>query len=101
MKVIILSLTALIVSCSHSTHLVHVSDHSVGLDQSKGKKIEIETQQHTIMGFVFDTNYVDKARAGLIKKCPKGKIKNITTRYSTSHGFFSWYNKIYMQARCF
>lgn len=101
MRFIILSLFSLIISCSHSTHLVHVSDHSLKLDQSKGKKIEIESKQHTIMGFVFDTNYVDQARAQLIKKCPTGDIKNIVTRYSTSHGFFSWYNKIHMQARCF
>ena len=101
MKIITLSLVTLIVSCSHSTHLVHMSDHSVRLDQTRGKSISVETKQHTIMGIVFDTDYVNQARAQLIKKCPKGSITNIVTRYSTSHGFFSWYNKIYMQARCF
>lgn len=97
----LLILMAILTSCSHSTHLVNMSDHSVRIDQSKSKKISSETQQQVFMGFVFDTDYVDRAKSELIDKCPNGAVRNITTRYSTSHGFFHWYNKIFMQGQCF
>mgnify|MGYP003686998699 CR=1 FL=1 len=101
MKALLLLTILFLVSCSHSVHLVHSSDHSVRVDQSKGKKISVEAQQHVIFWFAFDTNYVDEAHDKLKQKCSKGSVKNITTRYSTSHGFFSWYNKINMQGVCF
>lgn len=59
-----------------------------------------ETSQKVILGFVFDTNYVNEARKNLIAKCPNGDIQGVTTRYSTSLGFFSWDNKVLMQGLC-
>ena len=101
MRTLLLIISLFLTSCSHSVHLVHSSDHSVKLNQSKGKKINVESQQHVIFWFAFDTNYVDEAHEMLKQKCRNGLIKNITTRYSTSHGFFSWHNKINMQGVCF
>ena len=101
MRAFLVTAFFLLGSCSHSVHLVNMSDYELQKNLSQGKKIEVETQQFVVLGFVFDTNYVDQAKEKLINKCPNGEIKNITTRYSTSHGFFSWHNKIYMQARCF
>ena len=88
-------------ACSHSTHLVHVSDYELEKNLSDARRIEALGEQKVVMWFVFDTNYVEEARSKLIAKCPNGKISNISTRYSTSHGFFHWKNKIYMQAMCF
>ena len=91
----------LLASCSHSVHLVNVSDYEINKNLDQGKKIEVETKQFVILRFVYDTKYVDQAKEDLIAKCPQGEIKDIVTRYSTSHGFLSWHNKIFMQARCF
>lgn len=88
-------------SCSHSVHLVNMSDHSLDKSMKNAKKIEVESKQHVIFWFAFDSNYVEEAKTKLIRKCRNGEIKNITTRYSTSHGFFNWYNKIHMQGYCF
>lgn len=99
--ILVLTLLFLVTACSHSVHLVNMSDHSVLRDQNKGVKIEVETKQHVVLWFALDTNYVNKARTMLMRKCSRGSIQNITTRYSTSHGFFNWYNKIHMQGYCF
>lgn len=101
MKVLYIISLLILASCSHSVHLVNMSDRSLIVDQSKGNEIEAESIQHVIFWIASDTDYVQRAHQELINKCPNGDIKNITTRYSTSHGFFNWYNKIYMQARCF
>ena len=92
-----LILFAVLYSCSHSVHLVHMSDYELVKDLNQAKKIEVETQQRVIMGFVFETDYVDQAHQKLAAKCRDGKVENITTRYSTSHAFFHWFNKIHME----
>ena len=88
------------VSCSHSVHLVHVSDFTPHAKITSGKLIKAEATQKVILGFVTDVNYVDDARNNLIGQCQNGDIQGITTRYSTSHSFLSWDNKILMQALC-
>jgi hypothetical protein len=90
----------LLVSCSHSVHLVHVSDFTPHAKLTSGKIIKAEATQKVILGFVTDVNYVDVARTNLISQCSNGDIQGITTRYSTSHSFLSWDNKIFMQALC-
>ena len=67
----------------------------------KGKLIKAQAEQKVIMHFSFDTNFAEQAKKNLMAKCPNGEIKNIMTRYSTSHGFFHWTNKLVMQGRCF
>lgn len=70
-------------------------------DSKKGKEVSVLSEQTVIFGFIFDTNYVELAHKGLMDKCPAGEVRNIMTRYSTSHGFFHWKNKIYMKGSCF
>jgi hypothetical protein len=67
---------------------------------TSGKWITAEASQNVIFWFVQQTNYVNEARAKLIAQCPNGDIQGITTRYSTSLGFFNWDNKIHMQGLC-
>ncbi len=88
-------------SCTHSVHLVHVSDHSPYKTAEDGKFIAGEADQFVIFGFVFDTQYVQTARKNLEAQCSQGRIQGITTEYSTSHGFFSWTNHAVMQGICF
>ena len=86
--------------CMHSIHEVHVSDFEPYGAFEAGKIIKAKSEQSVILGFVNQTNYVDKAYKDLESKCPKGRIQGITTQYSTSLGFFSWTNKILMQGLC-
>jgi hypothetical protein len=89
-------------SCSHSVHQVHVGDFSHGFKSLKeGKMISAESEQFVIMGFVMDTDYVDQAYQNLLGQCPKKNIQSVSTNFSTSHGFFSWTNRIKMQALCY
>lgn len=87
-------------ACTHSIHLVHVSDFDPGVAKDRGKWITAKTEQFVIMGFKFDTEYVDRAYRMLQEDCRGGKVQGITTQFSTSHGFFSWTNKILMQGLC-
>ncbi len=101
MRFTILILSSLFLfSCSHSIHLVHVSDFSPYQSKKADRPITAESEQFSIMGFNSDTKYVDDAYAQLMSKCKDGIIEGITTQYSTSHGFFSWTNKILMQGSC-
>lgn len=96
---LVLSLVVL-VNCTHSVHLVHVGDFKPYQKQTSGKKIEARAEQTVFLGFTLETNYVDLARNELIQKCSKGTIQGPVSRLSTSHGFFSWTNKLYIQALC-
>jgi hypothetical protein len=85
---------------THSVHQVHVSDFSPQKPFESGKIVKATAEQFVIMGFASDTNHVNQALASLQSKCPDGQIQGITTQHSTSHGFFSWTNKILMQGLC-
>ncbi len=84
-------------SCTHALHIYHVADYKAL--SKKGFVIMAEEKQHVIMGFVFQTNYVEKTVLKLENSC-SGVITNINTRYSTSHLFLSWFNKVKMTALC-
>jgi glutamate synthase domain-containing protein 1 len=95
---VLLSLTA---GCTHAVHNYHVSDSRVNFAQSKNiQKISSQAEQLVILGFVGQTDYVNQAFQSLQNSCSQGRITQIHTRYSTSHGFLSWTNKIKMQAYC-
>ena len=87
-------------ACTHSIHLVHVSDFLPYAPGKRGRLVEARSEQFVILGFADDTNYVDRAYDRLQQKCRRGRIKGITTQFSTSHGFFSWTNKILMRGTC-
>lgn len=89
-----------IVSCTHSVHLVHVGDFRPYQKLTSGEMIETTSEQWVFLGFTTQTDYVNQARETLMSKCSKGTIQGPVTRLSTSHGFFSWTNKVHMQALC-
>ena len=86
--------------CTHSIHLVHTNSFDQSLVLGKPKQIEAQSEQHVILWFAYNTNYVEEARELLQKQCLGGRIEGITTQFSTSHGFFSWRNKI-MKGLCY
>jgi len=85
--------------CAHSIHLVHAGDFASAQKQS-GKSITVSSEQFVILGFVGNTDYVNKAYDDLKSQCEGGVVSGITTQFSTSLGFFSWTNKILMQGTC-
>jgi hypothetical protein len=93
-------LLLVLAGCTYSVHQVHVSDFDPGVEKSRGRMIEAKTDQFVILSFAFNTDYVGKAYEKLMAECKGGRIQGITTQYSTSHGFFSWTNKILMKGLC-
>ncbi len=87
-------------ACSHSIHLVQVSDYTPYAPLKGSSVIKANSEQFAVMGFVDNTQYVNQAYERLQEKCTNGRIQGITTQFSTSHGFFSWTNKILMQGFC-
>ena len=100
MNKILFLLVFILGGCSHSVHLVNIGDFDQKEKFTAGKWVKVETEQTVVLGFKFDTNYVELAHKKLIIECKTGDIQGITTRYSTSHGFFNWTNKINMQGLC-
>ena len=102
MKMWIAALLVLVLSsgCVYSLHMNHTSDLELDGPLSEYSVVEARTVQPTVLGMVAQTDYVDRAFLRLQEQCPAGKITGIQTRYSTSHGFFSWDNRIYMRGYC-
>ena len=102
MKQLLLCLSILMTGCTHSIHISHMSDISantpsaINMDQHV---VEVSSEQSVVLGFVFDTDYVNQAYQELQQKCPS-EIVAVNTQYSTSHGFLHWTNKIRMKAIC-
>ena len=87
-------------SCTHSVHIVNVGDFKPYQKRTSGRTIDAKAEQFVFLGFTLETDYVNIARKDLMAKCTKGTIQGPVTRISTSHGFFSWTNKAYIQALC-
>src|SRR5688500_18172409 len=89
-------------SCTHSVHLVNFSEQRPNLKFSEGKAVTAHGSQFTILGFKTETHYVNDAYRSLLRQCPAGGvISGITTKYYTSHGFFSWTIHVQMEGTCF
>ena len=99
MKLILSAVVFSLTACAHSIHDYHVSDTLPEFSKSKTHEIHTQSEQFVIFWFAKDTQYAEKAYQNLIHQC-SGPITNINTRYSTSLGFFSWTNKIFIQAQC-
>ncbi len=103
MKNIVVQLGLLMIvasGCTHSIHIVNAGGYQPYVKPKKGKLIEAESEQFTILGFTGNTDYVDQAYEEIQSQCRKGKITGVTTQFSTSHGFFSWTNKILIRGTC-
>ncbi len=87
-------------ACTHSVHVDQAGDFSPYSRFEDGKMIQTEKEQLVVLGITQDTSYVNAAYNDLARQCPKGQVLGVNVRYSTSHGFFSWTNKILMQGIC-
>ena len=99
MKFLWLLLIALFpLSCAHSIHVVHAGDFDRPIGNAE--VVQASAEQFVVLGFVGQTDYVNKAYNQLQQECKQGSLQGITTQFSTSLGFFSWTNKILMQGFC-
>ncbi|MCL9782295.1 hypothetical protein M9194_12745 [Vibrio sp. S4M6] len=97
-NLILLFIALFLTACSSSVHLSQVnSDPNIHLKSPK--MVEVETSQDVVMGFAFDTNYVDKAYTQIMERCPTG-ASMVNVEYVTKHGFLHWTNIIRVKAQC-
>ncbi|WP_019026400.1 hypothetical protein [Colwellia piezophila] len=99
-KLFLLLTVAMLSACTSS---IHMSQVDVGTNSQQelasGKVINIEKSQKILLGFVYDSNYVDQAYKQLLLQCPNG-TSMINVEYLTNHGFLSWTDKIRIKALC-
>lgn len=86
--------------CTYAVHLSEVDQIDPVIHSKNATRIKSEAEQFVVLGFVTQTDYVNEAYEGLMKKCPSGQITGVNTRSSTAHGFLSWHNRIKMMAWC-
>lgn len=80
----------------HEYSLLDTTDLKPG---QKSRAIEAETDQHVIIA-TDNTDFSDEAYHKLVNECPRGRIVNITARYSTDLGFFAYKNKMKLTGYC-
>ena len=100
-KILLLLSLGMIVTltgCTHSVHQSHMGDF-LPRKQKGARFISVESQRKVVMGFIFDTNFVEDARQKLMDSC-KSEITGVNTQYITSHNFLSWTEKIRIKALC-
>lgn len=96
-KLLLLSLLSLS-ACTHAVHLVNFSDsRPYG---KAGTPIQAQGEQFVVLGFAFDTKYVDQTYVQLQRQCANGTVTGISTKYFTDHGFFSWTHRLIMDGYC-
>ncbi len=106
MNLLLLRALALVVcagslsSCTYALHQVHEGDIERIPTGREFRRVKSQAEQFVVLGFVRQTDYVDKAYADLAQSCAGREVEGIQTRYSTAHGFLSWTNKVVMQGYC-
>jgi len=102
-KLFLLLSLFMLMMLSACTSSIHMSQVDIGSNSQNqlvgGEVIEIEKSQKNILGFVYNTNYVDQAYTQLLLQCPNGTAM-INVEYLTNHGFLSWTDKIRIKAIC-
>ncbi len=99
-KLFTLLMLVMLGGCTSSIHMSQVDIDSNRLNElENGSVIEIEKSQKNILGFVYNTDYVDQAYTALLAQCANGTTM-INVEYLTNHGFLSWTDKIRIKAIC-
>ncbi len=100
MKKLLFFSLPIILNCMSSVHQFNQSDPMSFQDYQSAKKITADAEQFAILGFVYDTNYVEEAIKKLHDSCPDGSIEQIGTTFKTKLGFMSWTNQIHLVGYC-
>lgn len=88
----------LLFSCAHSFHQ-EGSDFSLNPKAKSGTPIRGIGSQTVVLGFAFNTDYVEAARRDLESKC-SGTISPVSTQFYTDLGFLHWTNHVVLDGNC-
>ncbi|EAP95692.1 hypothetical protein [Vibrio splendidus] len=98
MKKLVIISPLLLAACTSSVHMSQVSQNP-NIQGTYIRTIEVATEKSVVMGFAFDTDYVDQAYTQILERCPMG-ASLVNIEYLTDHGFLHWTNKIRVRAAC-
>src|SRR5262245_57716258 len=66
---------------------------------ARARTIVSEGSQHVVLSITDNTDYVDRAYAGLLAQC-EGDIVGLNVRYSSGLSFLSYTNHVRLEAQC-
>lgn len=96
-------LLAAVLSAGCSTTFGH-SVHSYGFMSLEpvpdSRPVEAEETEDVVLGFIFDTDYVDRARDKLLAQCPDAELVNVKVKFSTDMGFLAYRQRVHMRGEC-
>ncbi|MCX6132128.1 MAG: hypothetical protein NTX25_24110 [Proteobacteria bacterium] len=84
-------------ACAHSVHQVYIS--SMDAKATQGKWISADAKAFVVLGFQFNTDYVEAAYKELEGKCP-GRLAQVTTEHLSSYYFLSYDQKVILKGLC-
>jgi len=82
-----------------SVHQYALTEMVPTTGKEKARPIEVEANQFVVLGFVYDTDFVDEARSKLLAQC-QGRIVGVTAKHSTDLGVAAYRNKLKLTATC-
>lgn len=82
--------------CAYSIHQYAATDFT-GMKQ--GNRVVGEGSKHYIL-VKTDNEFVEKAYASLLSKCPTGRIAGITSHYRTDLSFLSFTERLILEGTC-
>jgi len=99
-RVALLPIALGLFGCTQSVHQVAMGGLDGIPESAHARYVGAEADQHVVLYITGNTGYADRAYAALLAKCPRGELRGIETRYSTSHGFLSFTNRLRATAVC-
>lgn len=82
--------------CAYSIHQYAATDFT-GMKQ--GTRVVGEGSKQYIL-IKTDNQFVEKAYASLLSKCPSGRISGITSHYRTDLSFLSFTERLILEGTC-
>jgi hypothetical protein len=98
-RVLVALALAALSGCAHSVHQVYISSMDKDAAFNQGKWQTVETADFVVLGFQFNTDYVEKAYQQLEQQC-KGRIAQVTSEHLTSYKFLSYEQKLVLKGLC-
>ena len=86
--------------CTYSVHQVAMGGLETIPEGAHVRHVHAEAEQHVFFYITDNTDFADQAYAALLAQCPRGELRGIEARYSTSHGFLSFTNHMKTTALC-
>ncbi len=98
-KMFLLVVLVALQGCAYSIHQQYISSMDRDVSYNKGKWVKAEAVQMVILGFAFESDYVNKGYRELEAQCP-GRLAQVTTEHLTAYKFLSYEQKVVLQGLC-